>query len=115
MKKDSLAYLEDILECIDIMQRYTKNVRWHDFERDIQMQDAVIRRFEIIGEAIKRIPSEVRKEDLEIPWKRIGGMRDLLIHEYDEITLSVIWKTIQEDIEPFKIGIKNLRKKLKNN
>jgi uncharacterized protein with HEPN domain len=113
MKKDSIAYLEDILECIDIMQRYTKNVRWHDFERDIQMQDAVIRRFEIIGEAIKRISQEVRKENLEIPWKRIGGMRDFLIHEYDEITLGVIWKTIQEDIEPFKIGIKSLMKKIK--
>lgn len=113
MKKDSIAYLEDILECIDIIQRYTKNVRWRDFERDTQMQDAVIRRFEIIGEAIKRIPQEVRKEGLDIPWKQIGGMRDFLIHEYGEVVLAIIWKTIQEDIGPFKIGIESLLKKIK--
>jgi len=113
MKKDSIAYLEDILECVDIIQRYTKNVRWRDFERDIQMQDAVIRRFEIIGEAIKRIPQDIRKENSTIPWKQIGGMRDFLIHEYGEIKLGILWTTVQEDVEPFRIGIKNLLKEIK--
>jgi len=113
MKKDSIAYLEDILECIDIVQRCTKNVRWRDFERDIQMQDAAIRRFEIIGEAIKRIPQDVRRENSDIPWKKIGAMRDFLIHEYGEITLGVIWATIQEDLEPFKVGVKSILKKIK--
>ena len=113
--KNIQLYLEDIRESADLIKKYIKHVRWHDFKSDVQLPDAVLRRLEIIGEAVKRIPDGVKKENPEIPWKKIAGTRDILIHEYDEVQLEWIWKTLQEDLEPLKKGIENILKKSNNN
>ena len=114
MKKETIVYLQDVLECVDLIQKYVKGVRWRDFERDRQMQDAVMRRLEIIGEAVKQIPEGVRKEYPEMPWRQIAGMRDVLAHEYGEVRLERVWKTVQDDLDPLKVGMQGILKKKKN-
>ena len=69
-----------------------------DIKRDTVLQYAVERNFAVIGEAAKRVPKSVRKENPQIPWKEMAGMRDMIIHEYDEIDLDEVWGTIERDI-----------------
>ena len=69
-----------------------------DLEQDEVLRYAVERNFTVIGEAAKRIPESVRKENPQIPWKEMAGMRDMIIHEYDEIDLDEVWETIEKDI-----------------
>ena len=96
--KDNLAYIEHILDAIARIKRYTENLSYKEFERSEMIQDAVIRNFEVIGEATKNIYSELVLSNPKIPWKEMAGMRDKLIHDYMGVEISVIWKTTKEDI-----------------
>jgi uncharacterized protein with HEPN domain len=80
-----------MLECIRLIEKYTENKTETDFFDSIQLQDAVIRRIEIIGEAVKNISQEIKGDHPEIPWKEIARMRDLVIHEYFGIDLELTW------------------------
>jgi uncharacterized protein with HEPN domain len=73
------------------------------FLREVQIQDAVIRRIEIIGEAARRVSDETKATYPDIPWKEMAGMRNLMIHDYDNVDLSIVWQTVQKDL-PFLIG-----------
>ena len=95
MRKDAKTFVEHILECIELIEKYTRNKTKQDFLDSIQLQDAVIRRLEVIGEAVKSIPDEVKKRYPEIPWREIAGMRDVLIHEYFSVDLELTWETIK--------------------
>lgn len=111
MTKNSRVYLEDILESIKKIDSYGKGIKWREFERNGQVQDAVMRRLEIIGEAVKRVSETTKKVNPAIPWKQISGMCDILIHEYGEIRLERVWKTIQDDLSPLKSGIRAILRK----
>jgi uncharacterized protein with HEPN domain len=89
MKKDPRVYLAQILERIDRIKEYTVNGK-QSFFTDPRTQDAVIRNFEIIGEAAKRIPDEYRKNHPKIPWRELSGFRDVLIHQYEGVSLTSI-------------------------
>lgn len=112
MKKDIAVYLEDIVESIIHIEKYIQGASLETFKTDDYMQDAVIRRFQIIGEATKHIPEEIRKEHSEIPWKYATGMRDILIHDYDDVNLERLWKTCKEDLPDFKRQIGELLQKI---
>ena len=105
MKRDVRVYVEDIWECIARIEEYTKNVAEKDFHKNTLVQDAVLRRLEVIGEASKNVPQGFRERHPDIPWKKMAGMRDVLIHEYFGVNLKRTWKVAMEDIP-------NLKKKM---
>ena len=107
MQKDD-AYLLDILDACNLIIEFAKSVEYHDFEKDIMRQDAIIRRIEILGEATRRLSVEFKDQHKEIPWHLLRGMRDRLIHEYDEVDIELIWDIIQNDIPELTILISPL-------
>ena len=96
MKKDPKTYLEEMINSINHIESYIKNVSKESFEENELVQDGVIRRFQIIGEAAKRIPDDFKKLHKEIPWRLVTGMRDVLIHDYSEANFDRIWDTIKD-------------------
>jgi uncharacterized protein with HEPN domain len=102
MTRDLRLYIEDILGSIAKIERYTNDVNENEFLTDTQIQDSVLRRLEIIGEAVKNIPDDFRNKYPQIPWKRIAGLRDVLIHEYFGVNLRRAWKVVKEDILSLK-------------
>jgi len=93
-----LDYLEDIVEGAEKIERFTDDMAYEEFERDEKTVDAVLRNLEVIGEAAKNVPEDVRREYSEIPWAEMAGMRDKLIHGYATIELEIVWTTVQEDV-----------------
>ena len=99
MRKDN-AYLEDILEAAKAIGRFTSGVSVEDFKANEEKYEAVNRKFEIIGEAAARLSPEAKKLFPEIPWKLVTAMRNILIHDYDDVDLDVVWDTAQRDLPP---------------
>jgi len=96
------VYLQDILDSIDSIEKYTENLSEREFHENPIIQDAVIRRLEIIGEAVKNIPKDIREKYPDTPWRSISGLRDILIHEYSGVSMTRVWKIISSDLKQFK-------------
>lgn len=100
MKKDPLLRVEDIYESILAIQEYLEGVDKEAFLASREKQDAVLHRLAIMGEAVKKLPAEFRAQHPDIPWKDIAGTRDVLIHDYDGISLQIIWNLVKNDLPP---------------
>lgn len=95
MKKNPIIYIEHIAECIKKIKEYTNNLDESGFLNNPLIQDAVIRNFEIIGEATKHLNDDFRLKYPEIEWKKIAGMRDKLIHDYIGVDLWAVWGVVE--------------------
>ena len=113
MKKDAKVFIEHILECIGLIENYVEGKTEEDFLGAVQLQDAVIRRIEIVGEAVKNIPEEIKVKYTDVPWKKMAGMRDILIHEYFGVDLKLTWEVIIKDIPFLKKEMMKIREGLK--
>ena len=113
MKKDPKVFIEHIIECIELIEEYTRNATKETYFKSRQLQDSVIRRIEVIGEAAKNIPQEIKDKYYQIPWKRISGMRDILVHEYWGIDLNLTWNVATQEMQNFKKSILEIKKDLK--
>lgn len=100
MKRKTSMFIKDVLEAICKIDEYTKDLSEEVFLRNSLVQDAVLRRLEIIGEAVKNIPDDVRNKYSDVPWKQMAGMRDVLIHDY--------WLTVKKDLPEVKSKLKDI-------
>jgi uncharacterized protein with HEPN domain len=94
-KREPVLLLQDISESIDKIKLYTEGMTFDQFENDNKTIDAVIRNFEIIGEAANRIPDEIKDKYNEVNWHKIRGFRNRIVHDYMGVDLGIIWEIIQ--------------------
>jgi uncharacterized protein with HEPN domain len=99
MSRDD-TYLVDILESAKIALDYVFDKSWDEFYEDMQLQDAVVRRIEIIGEAARRVSGETQAKYPYIPWREMTSMRNLVIHEYDVVDINQVWDTVRNKLPP---------------
>ena len=104
MTRDPRVYLAHILECANRIEQYLGQDR-EAFLGNTMVQDAVIRNFEVIGEAAKRIPEQFRTMHAGIPWRLMAGFRDVLIHDYEGVDLERVWRIAQKDLPAVKTAI----------
>lgn len=107
MSKDPRVYLAHILECLQRVERFTADGK-DRFFRDAMVQDAVLRNFEVIGEAAKLLEEPYRQAHPEIPWKALAGLRDVLIHQYEGVDLARVWVLVENDLPGLKRAISAL-------
>ena len=102
MKREIGDYIQDISDAMNKAMEFVEGMEYEDFICDDKTIFAVIKAIEVIGEAVKNIPEDVKKDYPEIPWREMAGMRDKLIHGYFGVNLKRVWKTVKEEIPPLK-------------
>ena len=112
MKRVYEDYLRDMLENAEKARSFVKGLDYNDFRKDDKAMYAVIRAFEIIGEAARQIPEDVRNAHPEIQWREIMGMRNKLTHEYFGVNTEVVWRTVQDDLPVIIPALRKMLKKI---
>jgi len=106
--RDYSLYLSDILKAFEAIESFVEGQSFEDFKKDDKTSSAVIRKFEIIGEAAKQVPENVKQRYPSIPWKEMTGMRDKLIHFYFGVNYELLWQTIRNRIPEIKPVIRQI-------
>jgi len=112
MKRELRLFIEDILESIKLIEKYLGSSSKEDLNNNQKLKDSIIRRLEIIGEAVKNIPEDFRKKYPNVPWKKIAGLRDIIIHSYFNINLDITWEIIKKDLPDLKAKIQKIKEDL---
>lgn len=96
MRRAYILFIKDILECIEKIEEFTMDMDFEEFMKDDKTKSAVVRKLEIIGEATKNIPKNIRQRNKELPWTDMAKMRDKIAHFYFGIDYEIVWKVIKE-------------------
>lgn len=103
------VYVGHIRDAAERAQRYTSGLTLDEFEANQQVIDATVRVLEIIGEATKRLPEDIRSLEPEIPWRKMAGLRDIVIHQYDHVDLAAVWAAAREDVPNVRNRLERLQ------
>lgn len=114
VKRDAKVLLEDILENIEDIEKFTKGLTKDDLIKNKLKRNAVVRSIEIIGEAAKSIPKDIKEKYPEIEWKEIIGTRDIISHAYFDVDLNVVWDIIKKNLPDLKKRVLEIKQKLEN-
>jgi uncharacterized protein len=104
-------YVEDILAAIAKIERYTQGMDLDQFRSSDITLDAVVRNFTVIGEAARQIPSEIEKANADIPWDKMRALRNVVVHQYFGVDMSILWETLRHDLPPLTPLLKRVLRK----
>lgn len=107
-QRDHKLYIEDIITSMEKIEKYIKGLNQADFTSNDQVFDAVIRNLEVIGEAARNIPESIKEQNINIPWNKMIGLRNIAIHEYFGVDADIIWEIITKDLPDTKSQIMKL-------
>jgi uncharacterized protein with HEPN domain len=110
MSRDVRVHLLDILERCERITRYVEGLDEERWSQDERTQDAVLRNLEVIGEAVKRLPADLRRKAPDIPWQDIAGLRDILIHEYEGVDRAIVWDIAVNEVPALHQAVSGLLK-----
>lgn len=110
--RDFSDYIKDILISIHDVEEFTSGMKFDEFLQDKKTIKAVIRSLEVLGEASKKIPESIKARYPHVPWKRMAGMRDKLIHEYFGVDLEIVWNVVKNELPPIKPFIEQLSREI---
>ncbi len=102
MSRDLGLYLTDIINSVDRIKDYTRNMNYDDFVEDRKTYDAVIHNLQIIGEATKQVPEIIRQKYPDIPWRQVAGLRDVIAHTYFMVNPEIVWNIINTELNPLQ-------------
>jgi len=108
MRRDNKLFLKDIFESCKYIQEFVEGMDFEQFLQDEKTSSAVIRKFEIIGEAAKNIPNSITEKYPHVPWKGMAGIRDRLIHGYFGVDYNIVWESIETDLPPLISAISQI-------
>lgn len=112
--RDPRVYLEDMLDAIRRVKSYTRAKSFEDFQSDEIVVDAVVRNLEVLGEAAKQLPDDLKSSQPDVEWRKIVGLRDVLIHQYFgvHLVLGIVWEVVQAKIPPLEAAIGQILRSL---
>ena len=109
MSKEPIIFIEHIIENISDIENFSKDINKEDFLKNKEKQNAIIRSLEIVGEAIKNIPLNIKIKYKEVPWREIAGTRDIISHHYFGVDLELIWKIVKENLSSLKKQMQEIK------
>ncbi len=111
-RRDARLLLRDILESLEKIERYTAGLTPERFAQDDRTVDAVVRNLEVIGEAARQIPLEIRERYPEVPWRRVIGLRNVVVHEYFAVDVEILWTVVRQSLPDLKEALRRMMAEL---